>query len=80
MQFPFLIDEERSECKFSKKTHTLTLTLPVTEKKPLPDDDAIAIEELDTPAAAPAPAAPTIDWQEKLGLTNTLMYQLVSEC
>lgn len=76
-----MIDEERSECKFSKKTHTLTLTLPVTEKKPLPDDDAIAIEELDAPAAAaPAPATPAIDWQEKLGLTNTLMYQLVSEC
>lgn len=77
MLFPFLLDEERASCKFAKKTRTLTLTLPVTAKKPLPPDEELIIDELDaTPAAS---AAPTVDWQAKLGLTNTVMFQLVSE-
>lgn len=77
MLFPFLLDEERASCKFAKKTHTLTLTLPVTAKKPLPADEDLIIDE---PAAIPAAStAPTVDWRAKLGLTNTVMFQLVSE-
>ena len=88
MLFPFLLDDASSECKFSKKTRTLTLTMPVTGLKALPADADLPIDAAHEPAtptsqsaatAAAAATPPIIDWQAKLGLTNTFMYELVSE-
>jgi len=76
--FPFLVDDASAECKFSKKTRTLTLTLPVTALKPLPD---VELEPAALPAASAATATATlaVDWKAKLGLSNTTMFELVSE-
>jgi hypothetical protein len=82
MTFPFFLDDERAECKFSKKNRTLTLTLPVTGLKPLPDVEAAAPllpAASAASASSSAPQQPAVDWKAKLGLTNTLMYELVSE-
>ena len=91
MLFPFLLDEAASECKFRKKTHTLTLSLSVTAKKPLPADDVLPVDDAPATAAvgsngaagaaassSATPPRPMVDWQAKLGLQNTMMFQLVS--
>jgi hypothetical protein len=79
MTFPFFLDDERAECKFSKKNRTLTLTLPVTGLKPLPDVEPAPVASAAAFASSAPQQQPAVDWKAKLGLTNTLMYELVSE-
>jgi hypothetical protein len=80
MSFPYLIDEETSECKFAKKTHTMTLTLPVTGVRDLDSElEAAAVAEAAVAAALDATKAPIIDWQHRLALTNTIMSRLCAE-
>ncbi len=74
MAFPFLIDADHSECKWSKKTRVLTLTLPVTGLREVPqvEDEAASASA----SASVAAAVPAKDWKMLLGLANTVMYDL----
>jgi len=85
VQLPFVLDEsgESARCSFSKKNQTMTIIMPVKDKRKL--EEEAEREDGQTAAASTSKGTtvtsskPMIDWSARLGLTNTLMYQLASD-
>lgn len=73
MQFPFLLGEEATVCKFAKKTRTLTLEFPVVGKRDFEAEEAAAATAAEEAAEQERRNLVVVDWQDELRLTNSFI-------